>query len=229
MLRTCLQAFIPILKNKITRQRAEDSTNSTGQTFVGALAPYKIVRVTRRRANAVRLFFRMGIIMPVMLVPALLIIPVHAAPPLYICQHGGKAVYTSYPKKLPQGRCQPSALQEAEPTAATPTDDPIRDFWYRLEFGHIDAQTPILPPPPPARPSTTVNNIATSTMPPAPLSRRQLIERDIAAEKNALQQAQRQLSQAQQSAQTAGILAWRGRVADHLQNLRALEEELKRY
>ena len=131
---------------------------------------------------------------------------------------------------MPAGRCQPSALQEAEPTAATPTDDPIRDFWYRLEFGHIDAQTPIQPPsPPPVRPKATLSNTPAAVVPPAPLSRRQLIERDIAAEKNALQQAQRQLNQAQQSAQTARILQWRDRVADHLQNLRALEEELKRY
>ena len=164
------------------------------------------------------------------LTAGLLAIPAHAAPSLYICQHGGKAVYTSYPKKLPQARCQPSALQQAEPSAVAPADDPIRDFWYRLEFGQIDAQTPIQPPsPPPVRPKATLSNTPAAVVPPAPLSRRQLIERDIAAEKNALQQAQRQLNQAQQSAQTARILQWRDRVADHLQNLRALEEELKRY
>ena len=39
--------LIPILKNKITRRRAEDSTGSTA-----------------RRANAVRLFFRIGITLP---------------------------------------------------------------------------------------------------------------------------------------------------------------------
>lgn len=161
--------------------------------------------------------------MLLMLLPALL----RAAPPLYICQHGGKAVYTSYPQQLPQGRCRPSALQTTEPTATVPADDPIRDFWYRLEFGYIDAQTPILPPPPPSRPQNTFSSAPAATS-PAPLSPRQLIERDIAAEKNALQQAQRQLAQAQQSAQTVRILEWRGRVDDHLQNIRALNEELKR-
>ncbi|MCP2041430.1 hypothetical protein L1281_002030 [Neisseria sp. HSC-16F19] len=169
----------------------------------------------------------------------LLLCTAAAADAVYICRLGNKAVYTSYPQKLPKGQCQKSAMEpvdavSASDAAASDPDaaDPISQLWYDLEFGNIDNNIKISHPepivtPPAARGGSGVNTALLP--PPKPPTRRQLVERDIAAEKKALAAAQAELAAAQAAKQYGRINRINLNISDRLQNIRALETELQRY
>lgn len=159
-----------------------------------------------------------------------------AQPAVYICRLGNKAVYTSYPHKLPKGQCQKSAMEPVDAVAAsdaaaqTEEADPIRQLWYDLEFGNIDNNIKISHPEPVTTPPAVRGGAALASLPPPkPPTRRQLVERDIAAEKKALAAAQAELHAAQAAKQYGRINRINLHISDRLQNIRALETELQRY
>lgn len=173
------------------------------------------------------------------LLPALLLYTLAAAAPdVYICRLGNKAVYTSYPQKLPKGRCQKSAMEPVDAAAsdaaagdAVAETDPISQLWYDLEFGHIDDNIKISHPEPVSLPPAARGgaHVPAALPPPKPPTRRQLVERDIAAEKHALAAAQSELAAARAARQNDRIQRLQAHISDRLQNIRALETELQRY
>ncbi len=158
---------------------------------------------------------------------------------VYICQSGGKAVFTSFPKQFPKGRCQLSVMQGVTPetavaaSAASDSSDPISELWYELEFGRINPDVKIMPPPPvTTKPAATAPPAASgrpAVPPPAKLTPKQLVERDIALEQQALRHTQQQLAAARRSGQSARAAELARAVADRQQNIRALEQELQRF
>ena len=169
----------------------------------------------------------------------LLLCTAAAAEPVYICRLGNKAVYTSYPQKLPKGQCQKSAMEPVDAASASDSAasnpeaaDPISQLWYDLEFGNIDNNIKISHPEPVAAPPEVRSGSGAHTAmspPPKPPTRRQLVERDIAAEKKALVEAQTELAAAQAAKQQGRIKRIQLTISDRQQNIRALETELQRY
>ena len=61
------------------------------------------------------------------------------------------------------------------------------------------------------------------------LTPKQLVQRDIASEQNALTIAQQKLRQAQKQGATAQIQRWQQNITDRQANIRVLKQELSRY
>lgn len=142
---------------------------------------------------------------------------------LFICQDHGRAVYTSYPDKLPHRRCQPSALHTEAGVDVLAQEDPVSRWWYDRRFGHFNPDTPILPPSPPKpRPPVAVAAVAAA---PPKASAAALIRRDMAAESAALAVLEQQLKNSLQTGAAAQAQNLKRQIEDRHNNLRALKNE----
>ena len=150
-----------------------------------------------------------------------------AQTPAYVCPDAsGAAVYASEPSSV---ECQP-----AQALGAT-QDKAAQQLWQAGALPAMD-DVRVLPrqsaPPLQIRLRRTAPKAAPAPArvapPPKPLTPKQLIQRDIAAEQRALSREKQQLQQAQQQGNTASIPALRQTVADREANIRALQQELGR-
>ena len=152
-----------------------------------------------------------------------------AQTPAYVCPDAnGAAVYASEPFSV---ECQPAqALGASQDQAAQqlwqggtlPAMDDVRVL-PRQSTPPLQIRLRRTAPAPKAAPAP-----ARVAPPPKPLTPKQLIQRDIAAEQRALNREKQQLQQAQQQGNTARARTLQQTVADREANIRALQQELAR-
>lgn len=121
----------------------------------------------------------------------------------------------------------------------------LQRLWYSAEFGRDSdlMKTPASPkigislrqqPPKPETVTMIRNKNSMATVPAKiitipKLTPKQLVQRDIASEQNALTIAQQKLRQAQKQGATAQIQRWQQNITDRQANIRVLKQELSRY
>lgn len=132
----------------------------------------------------------------------------------------------------------------SSPAVAEWGDDPISKIWHEYEYGSYD-KTPILPPPPPKtevvkmtspqkvidtnRPKIVFAPQISYQRPTAPtLTRRDILNNEIAREQTALKVAQTQLELARKKGDVHALLRLGNVVRDRQQNVQSLTRELQR-
>ncbi|ORF03318.1 hypothetical protein ABX014_20430 [Snodgrassella alvi] len=121
----------------------------------------------------------------------------------------------------------------------------LQRLWYSAEFGRDNdlMKTPASPKigislrqqAPKPETVTMIRNKNNMVTVPAKiitipkLTPKQLVQRDIASEQNALTIAQQKLRQAQKQGATAQIQRWQQNITDRQANIRVLKQELSRY